>query len=250
MAVGDVALTQDIATFGFSDEQCISLLSTFGYLCYIEPVDQIISNHCELALDRLAEQFKKTTDFHSIICAFVEQLQILEFAFVDLVSLRGINSAIGVQLDGIGEIVGLSRFTDDDDSYRAAIRLKIGQNTSSGSPEDVISFVQQQTGAFSIDYAENYPAKISMHIVAPTASIPNDLILATERVCPAGVGVLLTHNEPGGPFFAYDAEGVSDPDGAGFSEPGITNSGGKLAELVGFTGGLGGFANGFSLGFD
>ena len=66
---------------------------------------------------RLPEQFKDKEKFNSFIESFVDTD--LEQAENDVLNLRWIDTATGKQLDGVGEIVGLSRprgiATDDGD---------------------------------------------------------------------------------------------------------------------------------------
>jgi len=58
---------------------------------------------------RLAYQFKDSTKFQDFLEAFLQQLQNLQISELQLLNERYLNTAVGVQLDGIGEIVGLSR---------------------------------------------------------------------------------------------------------------------------------------------
>jgi len=93
----------------------------------------------------------------NFIKAFADQYQDLEYAFQDLKTGVQLNNAIGVQLDGIGDLVGIPRFTDDDNLYRTAIRFQISLNNSNGTPEDIISFLQQQTSAVTSKYQTSKP---------------------------------------------------------------------------------------------
>jgi len=234
MSVGDVALSDDLALFGFTGEQCISLVSTFGYLCYQEPDSPVIANHCQLALDRLAEQYKNQPNLANVICTFVQQLQELEFAFQDLILGFDLDTASGVQLDGIGEIVGISRNSPDDSVYRNDIINQIGINNSNGTAEDVINFVKLKTNATSIDYSEIHPAKLRLDIETDFSNITSNLLQTTERVAMAGVGVELYHHNTGVIPFAFSEPSLSDDDPTtlGFSEPSISGSGGSFVEPI------------------
>jgi len=62
-------------------------------------------------LSRLAYQFEASEKFRGFIESFLQQYQDLKTSDLQLLNERYLNTAVGVQLDGIGEIVGLSRPT-------------------------------------------------------------------------------------------------------------------------------------------
>lgn len=70
-------------------------------------IDKI--NHEELAISRLATQFKKSTNLINYIKALLVEANTLEQVFYDLLEKRWIETAEGAQLDILGAIVGQSR---------------------------------------------------------------------------------------------------------------------------------------------
>ena len=72
-----------------------------------------MSNIAE-ALDRLPMQFDESVNLKSIITAIVSDIDDEDAAFTDLINNRYIETATGIQLDLIGEIVGVSRPADID----------------------------------------------------------------------------------------------------------------------------------------
>lgn len=66
-------------------------------------------------VERLAYQFESSTTFQEFIESFLQQLQDLNTSELQLLNERYLDTAIGVQLDGIGEIVGLPRPEKDVD---------------------------------------------------------------------------------------------------------------------------------------
>lgn len=60
-------------------------------------------------IGRLAYQFKDSTDFQAFITAFLQELQDLYTSGNQLLEDRYLDTAEGLQLDGIGEIIGLER---------------------------------------------------------------------------------------------------------------------------------------------
>lgn len=66
-------------------------------------------NHKELAISRLATQFRESTNLIRYIGALLIEANTLEQVFCDLLEKRWIDTAEGVNLDIIGAIVGQSR---------------------------------------------------------------------------------------------------------------------------------------------
>ena len=60
-------------------------------------------------MSRLAYQFKNSVKFQEFIEAFLAEYEELRISGLQLLNERYLNDAVGVQLDGIGEIVGLPR---------------------------------------------------------------------------------------------------------------------------------------------
>ena len=69
----------------------------------------------EKGLSRLAYQFKDSIKFKGFLEAFLQEYQELDVSGLQLLNERYLDSAEGVQLDGIGEIVGLGRPLKDVD---------------------------------------------------------------------------------------------------------------------------------------
>ena len=60
-------------------------------------------------LSRLAYQFETSEKFRDFITSFLSEFQELNISGLQLLNERYLDTAIGLQLDGIGEIVGLPR---------------------------------------------------------------------------------------------------------------------------------------------
>jgi hypothetical protein len=112
-----------------------------------EPVEQPtpgerISNHVDLARDRLVEQMKlpKWQLLTEKLCTGVQDL---EDALWALFTERFINTAVGAQLAVLGKLVGQpSNEGYDDDGYRRLIRARIATNRSSGFYEQLINIAE------------------------------------------------------------------------------------------------------------
>jgi len=221
-----------IATFGFLQEADFTnlTLATFGWLCGVDAPNNIKLDYCDAAVDRLAEQYKNSPNIKTVLCAFVNRIQELEFVFQDLQTLRSISTATNNDLDVIGEIVGLDRMGLTDEPYRTALRLQIVINTSNGEPESVIAYTLALTLSTTIILKEIQPARIVLTSNGPVASTA--IVRQIETSVGAGIAVELNSTFGNTPVFTFlpDAGTPAIPDSAGYSEPTVPNSGGHYTE--------------------
>lgn len=155
----------------------------------------LIPNHVQRAIALLAGQFQQSlldgeySRFQRLIQAFVTQFQEIDDVDQTLKSQRSIETSVGVQLDGLGQILGLSRLPDEsDDDYREKLKFQIFINKSNGTPEEVIAVLKFLTKATKIRYHEYYPAAFQMDTDGVTFSVPPEqLVSAIQSVSPAAV---------------------------------------------------------------
>lgn len=191
-----------------------------------------VNNHlAEDAIKRLLGQYAEADKLQGLISAFVKPLQQLEFVFNDLNVLRQLAVATGVQLDGIGQIVGLPRPAgDDDDTYRQKLYAQIKINTSQGQPEMLIQMYQLFTGANLVLLTEHFPAEVtvSSEYMPADQDEVNLLVSLLQRAAPAGVrvdGIIVFDPTEA---FAYDG-GLP---GLGYGDANDSNVGGKYATIL------------------
>ncbi|MGN6108545.1 MAG: hypothetical protein ACTHU0_25795 [Kofleriaceae bacterium] len=77
-------------------------------------------------------------NIRKLLRAWATGLQDVQNALVQLLTLRGIDVAVGAQLDVLGKKVGQPRNGLSDDVYRRYIRARIIANRSRGSIGDVL----------------------------------------------------------------------------------------------------------------
>jgi len=100
----------------------------------------------------LVEQFKEKPVIDALSEAIGKQLNDVFNYFLDLQNLRGVQTAVGKQLDGVGDIVVLSRkeagelacinesvFVIDDEEYRKYLIYKIWKNTCTCTYANIIN---------------------------------------------------------------------------------------------------------------
>ena len=158
-----------------------------------------IQNYFQRAVALLASQFQienadgSLTNLQKMIQALSMQAQVLNTQEQALQTMRYLETAIGVQLDGLGQILGLARIPGQtDDSYREDLQFQIFVNESNGTPEEMIYILKYLTNATEIWYNELYPAAYQMAtngllFPMPPSGSPSDLLSAIQEVSPAGV---------------------------------------------------------------
>lgn len=145
-----------------------------------------INNYLQLAQARVLTQFKNKTVINNLLTIFINQIQSFETALMQVMQNIWIDTAAGVQLDGLGKIVGISRDGLTDDEYRNAIRIQIAINVSNGTPNVVINLLQLITGQPVVQLIPQYPASIYLWINVDTI---DPLVTSTlNQILPAGVG--------------------------------------------------------------
>ncbi len=142
------------------------------------------TNHTEEALANLVEQFKGRAILTEFLTVFVDQIQELEDVYFQIFENRTIDTAVGEQLDGLGEIIGEDREGRDDDEYRLALRVRILLNKCSGSPEQIIEIMSLATGGRTVHLVE-WPH-------GAEALVDGDMEMLTTSAWTAGNSATLT----------------------------------------------------------
>ena len=130
-----------------------------------------ITDHEDQAEARLPEQFKGKERIVALVRSLVSEAQTVEDAEFPMLDLLNIDTQIGEQLDGIGDILTEPRAGQSDVNYRLALKAKAARITASGTPEQVIDRFLTLTGALrGVDYVEAFPAGYCIGATVPTLS--------------------------------------------------------------------------------
>lgn len=150
-------------------------------------------DYTEKLLSDLVEQFKGKPHIEALMEAIGEQLCDIAIFFEDLQVQRTLETAVGKQLDGIGDIVCLSREECakyagmfprgciGDEEYRALLKSKIIINTNDTTYYGIVRSIRSLYGAYPIYYSEApaFPATIIFELdaagggnIAPLGFIP------------------------------------------------------------------------------
>lgn len=237
----------DIAVGGMITALYSGKLATFGFHIMDVSTSNIISNHIERGIDLLITQFRKKRPENSdpnpnnlieLLSVFLKQVQYVEYIESDLLQLRFLDFANGVQLDGIGAIVGEERNGKSDEEYRIAIKFRVYINRSSGEAEVLIAFVKDFTNATRVRLQEAYPAGLYIFTNGTNVIQNFNLKEAIEQLMAAGVKLRgLFYLDPDATYFTFDWDGLPIYAGfKGFDELNYLESGqhvgGQLFELI------------------
>lgn len=145
------------------------------------------TTHIAEAKARFVQQFRAKPNMEAWLADYVTQVQDLEDVFFQLLLDRVIATAIGVQLDGLGAIVGEERKGKSDASYRIWIRGRILANRSSGTPEQMLELADLVTDANTLAIEEYYPAGFNLIIYDDLVENVDDVAAILDAASPAGV---------------------------------------------------------------
>lgn len=181
-----------------------------------------ITNYIERAQQRLISQFKEKPNINLLLEILVQPLQAFENVLIAVLQQRWIDTAQGVQLDGLGEILGIARQGLTDDPYRDALRLQIGINTSTGIASIVIDLIGIITQSTIVELSEYFPACIDVYVNGD--HINEYIVVTIMRIIAAGVCLMLRVGKDAFGFWG-------DPTAWGFNDVGF-DAGGGWVDLI------------------
>jgi len=187
----------------------------------------------ERTLAVLLTQFKGKPVFEQVLRSYAAQAQELELVFWRLAVLTTLEYATGVQLDGLGAIVGEPRNGRPDDLYRAAIRSRIRLNRSFATVEEILA-VLLSVAPFQYRLKELGYASLSVEVVEPLIGT-NILALFTalNKVRAAGVyAELLYHGIEENNVFTLASGDVDETDTIKSLADDASTTGGFMSDVL------------------
>ena len=164
-----------------------------------------------MQLDKLIkdfpQQFTQKKNIEAIASAIDNQVKHLVDVFQSIKLDTALDTAVGKQLDRIGDIVGLTRAEAallcgkeihfsvlGDDRYRAYLKYKAYKNSNSCTYYDLIKELLVVWGVDKIIYEENesYPATVILTV--PLSEDEDNNIGQIPAIAPAGVSVLYKYD--------------------------------------------------------
>lgn len=160
-------------------------------------------DYVELLRGDLVEQFKEKPVIDAVISAIGEQLNDVRKFYEDLRDRRGIHTSMGQQLDGVGDIVVLSRleagelacvnesvYVLDDERFRQYLIYKVWRNTNNCTYHDVMKALRMFWPK-PLYYREDPEVPATMvfetDMLSPEDDVPK--LLNAPLVKAAGVGI-------------------------------------------------------------
>ena len=191
-----------------------------------------LASHTARAISRLTTQFRGKANIEALVSIFCDELDELETAFFQLLNNRALDVAVGVNLDNLGQIVGISRAGRTDEEFRAAIRVQIATNVANGTYNEFLQLAKIALNR-DIDVEERFPAGLR---VTAYGAAPDPLsLIGLRKLAPVTVypiEVITWDEEPD--LFAFSTlDGPQDdPTGEGFSSTDTPTAGGVMVSIT------------------
>lgn len=145
------------------------------------------TDYVEQGLDRLLEQYKGKIRIEGLLTPWLKQAQIVEDIAWEVITLRYLDTAEGVQLDVLGKIVGRKRAQLDDDTYRLRLKVQILINRSDGCPPTVQKVARLILApTYDYTYSELDIQTLRIEIATPITSTMLDVIFEALTEAKAG----------------------------------------------------------------
>jgi len=100
------------------------------------------TDHAAQMLDNLATQFKDSTHWQALLNVLGSEIQAVEDALYGVLATRVISTATGNALDGLGDILGVTRGTVSglsDADFRLVLQAQIIALANSGEPNAMLN---------------------------------------------------------------------------------------------------------------
>jgi hypothetical protein len=210
-----------VADFEFDLQELIDA----GLVTVVDGVFVLNEQHVAEAIDHLIELFKYGPRNQAIVAALVGQFQELENAAYQLKQAFDLDTAIGLQLDILGEVLGEDRKGRDDDDYRAALRVVILVSKSHGTIPQLLSIAQGMSPSASVNITEPGTMTLQINLSTLGSATLRTVFDMLKRAKAGGVRLLVTY---GGVIGAVDGTpaggiiGAADGSPAGFTIGGGT----------------------------
>ena len=152
-----------------------------------------------------------------LLATYAAEIQEFETAAFQVLLDRWLETAVGVQLDGLGSIVGKARAGSDDDTYRLLLRAQVLLNRSSGTVPEILEILELVIPGFTIELQQHFPA--GFQVIVDQAPLPADdgpvVAFVVGQARAAGVRGLFQYFETA-PVYRFDGAGGSVMDGGYF----------------------------------
>lgn len=179
-----------------------------------------IADHAAEGEALLIEQFKNAVNLKSFIGTFMSRVQEIEDMLIALLPARWIENATGLQLDGLGAIVGVAREQAADELYRKRILVRIRINLADGTADQMLEIVKLLVPSdATIILREYFPASIVVDVSSPISDIAEEVARCISQSKATGVRAQLIYSfeGPTTDFLFADSTFVDNSSANGFA---------------------------------
>jgi hypothetical protein len=175
-------------------------------------------DHCELAKDRMLEQFKGKPNFEDLLCWLTTGFQDLEQAMIDVLAFTSLDTAYGAQLDSIGTLLDQGREDHTTDTeYLRFLRARARAVSATGHVDEALEILILLDGGHApsaIHYTPAYPAAALFSCEVPVGRILLGVQYARilRSIKNNGVRLILEYFETDEVLFGWD----DDPSAGGW----------------------------------
>lgn len=143
-------------------------------------------DHTERALERLPSQWQETEKVKGWLESYTDEVNDVEELLFQLLTERGISTAVGAQLDILGALFDLSRDGRTDTQYRNAILGQASVAGQDGTTEVFMQAMRSHTGSNFVDFWEHLSGDV--HALLGDGFYYNSWLELKDKV-PAGVNL-------------------------------------------------------------
>jgi hypothetical protein len=190
-----------------------------------------ITTHLSDAIGRMLYQFRNLSGIEGLVGMHGQQAQDVENAGFDFLTKIPLQTTTGAALDRWGAVLNESRNGVSDANYRALLFFKVSKNISNGTPEELISILQQLMQGDAVEFVEDFPAAFHMAIInAQNLADPSMIFSQMQQMCPAGVR--LNYIAAGYSPHPFAFLGNPNPQALGFSSAPGLDDGGQFVSII------------------
>lgn len=157
----------------------------------VQQVARQPTDHVTAALSRLPLQFEDKPNLIGVLTCFLQPIQELENALVDVYIQRSVLNATGVTLRMLGKLVGQAYVAGlSDDDYRRFVMARIAKNKSTGTGPDVLRIARLLVDpGMSLQFQNKGAAAFVLNIGSQPVSAALASIIASFVAPSASAGV-------------------------------------------------------------
>ena len=171
------------------------------------------------ARGRLLEQYKAKPNFEAFVTLLARQTQELEEIYFDILAAFALGTAVGEQLDFLGQIIGRERLGLSDTAYRVRLNAQVLLNKASGTLEEILAIIDIVKPGLSLVVREHFPAGFEIdNGTAITLAEGQELAIFIEEATGVGINGFFVFFEA--PKFAFDTGGAGFDQGNKFAGTG------------------------------